>query len=93
MLEDDPDEVRPKDYLPHLHTQMSSPEAELDGIARWVRDSSNAIGEMAEGWEWDAEARLLTIWNGGGIPSRTFTGREIADSSPGDWRLNRLRGP
>jgi len=93
LLEDDPDTIRPKDYLPHLDNQMPSPQAELAGIERWVRDSGNAIGEMKEGWEWDAEARLLTIWNHGGIPSSTFTGKDIADSSPGDWRLNRLRGP
>jgi hypothetical protein len=65
-------------------------DAELDGIARWVRDSGNASGVGEDDWEWDFESRILTIREENGSVTK-FTGAEIAASSPDDKRLNRLR--
>ena len=64
-------------------------QAELDGIERWVRDSGNATGEHADDWDWDSEKKVLTVHNEDGTTS-TFTGKEIAQSSPNDPRLKHL---
>lgn len=70
--------------------QYPTDQAELDGIARWVRDTSNANGTGDDGWDWNPETMLLTINNEDGSVSE-FSGLDIADTSRSDPRLDRLR--
>lgn len=69
---------------------VPTPNEELNGIARFVRDTNNATGEGDLGWEWDPNRLILTIHNEDGGTSR-ISGEDIANSCPDDDRFNRIR--
>lgn len=65
-------------------------EREYQGIVRWLRDANNAAGIGHKSYSWDTENKILTVFNTDGSKS-TFTGDEIAGSSPDDTRIQHLR--